>query len=166
MAAISVSRIPLHIREKIVRLKEGGISQRLIHRRLQLEDAVKVSTVSISKFLARYRRTGSCLDARTKRPHLRILKEEHVRFIDEQMRRDPETTASDLTRLLRTRFGILASQPTVKRARSTLGWRMTRPKYCQMVCIMYHYLLSYDLQCNRTTSPLLALSWPMPIKND
>ena len=133
MAAVSVSRIPLHIREKIVRLKAEGISQRLIHRRLQLEVKVKVSTVSISRFLTRYRRTGSYLDVRTKRPHVRVLKDDHVRFIDDQMRQDPETTASDLTRLLRTRFGVHTSQSTVKRARSTLGWKMARPKYCQMV---------------------------------
>ena len=42
MAAINVTRIPLYLRQKTVRLKEGGLSQRTIHRRIhvQLDDAV------------------------------------------------------------------------------------------------------------------------------
>ncbi|KAK3104743.1 hypothetical protein FSP39_009085 [Pinctada imbricata] len=133
MAAARLGRIPLHLREKIVRLISEGKSQREVHMRLRDEDAVHVSTVSICKFLGRYRRTGSCLDVRSKHPHLRILKDPHIQFIDQQMKHDPETTAADLTRLLRQRFNVLVSSSTIKRARNTLGWRCSKPKYCQMI---------------------------------
>ena len=36
-----VTRFPLYLRQKIIGLKEEGISQRTIHRRIQLDDAVK-----------------------------------------------------------------------------------------------------------------------------
>ena len=38
----SVTRIPIHIREKIVRLQENGVKQRTIRKRLQLSYLIKL----------------------------------------------------------------------------------------------------------------------------
>ena len=61
------------------------------------------------------------------------MKNEHQNFIEQEMQRDPEMTASDLVSALSRRFQINASLSTVKRARSKLGWTYTNTKYCQIV---------------------------------
>ena len=128
-----VARISTYYREKIVKLTSNGKSQREVHRLILREDKTHISTTSICKFLSRYNRTGSMTDTRRKRPELRIIKDEHLNFIEQQMQQDPENTASDLVSGLSRTFRLNPSLSTVKRARRSLGWTFSSTKYCQTV---------------------------------
>lgn len=99
------------------------------------EDNVRVSRPGISLFMKRHRTNGgqniedqnrrNGQDPRSK------LRDEHLRFIDNVMIDDRERSASEVSRLVRGRFGITVSECTIKRARQKMGWKRRTVKYCQ-----------------------------------
>jgi AraC-like DNA-binding protein len=132
-----LSRIPPYIRRRIVALSESGLNNCKIRDTLIREDNVQISRPGISLFLKRYNATGviddqnrrNCANERKK------LRDEHLRFIDDTMSDDREKSASEVSRVVRQRFGITVSDSTIKRARQKLGWKRRAVKYCQQVRI-------------------------------
>ena len=60
------------------------------------------------------------------------LSTEAKTFVDQQMRRDDETTSNTIKKKLE-RHGICVSASTVRRARKQQGWTLQRIAYCQLI---------------------------------
>lgn len=61
---------------------------------------------------------------------------------------DRERSASEVSRLVRGRFGITVSECTIKRARQKMGWKRRTMKYCQQVRVANRpKRLDFALQC-------------------
>ena len=88
---------------------------------LLAREGISASKTGIAKFLERYRRTGSTARQKGSGGKWKITGE-IKKLVEEQMRRDDETTASQLHALV-TREGHRLSLSTVLRCRSQLGWR-------------------------------------------
>ena len=126
-----MGRVSIETRRRIVLLRTQGHSVQSIQERLNEEDVV-ISRVSIYELLKKYKVTGTVADL--PRAHLKILEEDHLRFIDQCMKENDELTARQLRDKLIIEWPELSlSVWTVRRARHKLGWRATRPKYCQLV---------------------------------
>jgi len=61
-----------------------------------------------------------------------VITEEVRRIVEEQMRRDDETTASQLHVLL-VSMGYTLNLRTVLRCRTSLGWTFRGSAYCQLI---------------------------------
>ena len=84
----------------------------------------------IEKFLAKYRETGS-IGRRSGSGRPSKLTREVKVFVEEQMRRDDETTAHQLHQLL-CDHGY-SSLRTILRCRTSLGWTFRGSSYCQLI---------------------------------
>ena len=60
------------------------------------------------------------------------LTREMLDAVEERMKQDDETTATQLVKMLGER-GFKISTPTVERARKTLGWTFHGSRYCQLI---------------------------------
>ena len=98
---------------------------------LLAREGISASKTGIEKFLERYRQTGSTARQRGSGGKWKITGE-IKKLVEEQMRRDDETTASQLHALL-TREGHRLSLSTVLRCRSQLGWTYRGSAYCQVI---------------------------------
>ena len=90
-----------------------------------------VSRVGIHKFLEHFEETGTLLrKPGSGRPSkiTRLVK----MVVEEQMRRDDETTAIQLHSLLVSK-GYELSLKTILRCRSSLGWTFRGSAYCQLI---------------------------------
>ena len=61
-----------------------------------------------------------------------VITEEIRKIVEEQMRRDDETTASQLHVLL-TSLGYALNLRTILRCRTSLGWTFRGSAYCQLI---------------------------------
>ena len=129
-------RLDVDTRRRVVILRDRGYSVSQIKARL-LEENIVVSLVSIYKLLKRKEETGTVID-RKRKSSPKILRSEHLRFIDDAMANDDELTARRLRDLLEAEWPELKiSLSTIKRVRKyELGWIRSRPKYCQLVRII------------------------------
>ena len=130
-------RMNMSTRVRVIILRQKGYSVSQIRDRL-LEEETPVSLVSIYKLLKKFERTGSVRDCKRKASTPKLLRPEHLRFIDDALAEDDELTARRLKVLLEERWPELrVSIPTIKRARKyDLGWIRTRPQYCQLVRVV------------------------------
>ena len=100
-------------------------------QKLLLEEGLVTTRQGITKFLRIYKRTGSVARRQgSGRPSKRS--EAVKRIVEEQMRRDDETTAIQLHRLLATK-GHAISLSTILRCRKSLGWTYRGSSYCQLI---------------------------------
>ena len=98
---------------------------------LREKDGMVASRRGIAKFLAKYRETGSIgWRSGSGRPS-KLTREVKV-FVEEQMRRDDETTAHQLHQLLRDRRYSLSLR-TILCCRTSLGWTFRGSSYCQLI---------------------------------
>ena len=88
---------------------------------------------TITRTIESYLSTGNVIDReRSGRP--RLLGREHYIAIDNAMDENSEITTPRLKELLVEKFpGLSASERTIARARSELGWVHQNARYCQMV---------------------------------
>ena len=116
--------------------------QRILHHYLQghkaptiakllREEGLKASRVGISKFLIKYRETGS-IGRKQGSCRPSIITEEVKKVVEEQMRLDDETTAHQLHKML-TSKGYSISLSTILRCRTSLGWTFRGSSYCQLI---------------------------------
>ena len=99
--------------------------------KLLLEENLRVSRVGISKFLKKFRETG-CIQRRSGSGRPSKISAEIKEIVEEQMRADDETTATQLHHLLQ-QHGYTISLRTVLRCRSVLGWTFRGSAYCQLI---------------------------------
>ena len=99
--------------------------------KLLLQENLRASRVGIAKFLRKFRETG-CIRRRPGTGRPSKISTEVKRIVEEQMRADDETTATQLHRLLQQR-GYTLSLRTVLRCRSVLGWTFRGSAYCQLI---------------------------------
>ena len=85
----------------------------------------------ISKFIAKYRETGS-IGRRTGSGRPSKITAEVKEILEEQMQADDKTSAHQLHRLLKSR-GYNISLCTILRCRMALGWTFRGSSYCQLI---------------------------------
>ena len=100
-----------------------------------LEEDISVSLMSIYRLLKKNERTGSIVDLKRKPSTPRILRAEHLKFIDDALAEDDELTARRLRNMLEEKWpGLKVSITTIKRAlKYDLGWIRTHARYCQLI---------------------------------
>ena len=94
-------------------------------------EGIIVSKTGVAKFIARYLATGSIV----RQPgsgRKTVISPEIKRIVEDQMRADDETTASQLHVIL-TRLGYKLSLRTILRCRTLLGWTFRGSAYCQLI---------------------------------
>ena len=99
--------------------------------KLLQEENLRASRVGIAKFLKKFNETG-CIQRRPGSGRPSKISAEIKEIVEEQMRADDETTATQLHRLLRQR-GYNLSLRTVLRCWSVLGWTFRGSAYCQLI---------------------------------
>ena len=99
--------------------------------RLLENEGIVVSRRGVVKFLKRYLATGTIARRPGSGARMKIT-DEVKRIVEEQMRLDDETTATQLHVLL-VRLGYSLSLRTVLRCRTTLGWTFRGSAYCQLI---------------------------------
>ena len=102
-----------------------------ISRLLRQED-LKASRVGIAKVLKKYRETG-CVGRRYGSGRPSKITTEIKAIVNEQMRKDNETTATQLHTLL-VSCGYRISLRTTLRCCTSLGWTFRGSSYCQLIC--------------------------------
>ena len=87
--------------------------------------------MGIAKFLKKFNETG-CIQRRPVSGRPSKISAEIKEIVEEQMRADDKTTATQLHRLLK-QHGYNLSLRTVLRCPSVLGWTFRGSAYCQLV---------------------------------
>ena len=133
---------------RILYLRRLGYCPAAITRTLRKEK-LKVSSRGVAKFLKRFRETGTvrrcysriCLFANYTLGTIAraagsgrrsVITDEVKAVVEQQMRRDDETTASQLHVML-THMGYTISLRTILRCRTSLGWTFRGSAYCQLI---------------------------------
>ena len=99
--------------------------------RLLRKENLKASCIGIAKFLKKYRETG-CIGRRPGSGRPSRITAEIKAIVNEQMRQDDETTATQLHTLLVSR-GYRISLRTILQCRISLGWTFRGSSYCQLI---------------------------------
>ena len=96
--------------------------------KLLKEEGIRISRVSIWKFISRFNETGSVARKEGSGRPMKI-NAETTALVEEQMNADDETTALQLHKMLSER-GVNVSKWTVLRCR---GWTFRGSAYCQLI---------------------------------
>ena len=117
---------------RILILKNEGYSVHSIKERL-LEEQIYISQTAIYNLLKKYRKYHVYTDLpRAAAP--KVLNDEQVKFIDNEMAKNDELTVRQIQALLLTKWPqLVVSLTTIKKTKKQLGWVVGRPKYCQLV---------------------------------
>ena len=117
-------------KQRVLALASQGLKPPTIAKELKKEN-LQCSRIGVYKFLRRFeedrsiaRRVGSGRPSK--------ISTEMKELVEEQMRKDDETTAYQLHRLL-VEKGYSVSLRTVLRCRTTLGWTFRGSAYCQLI---------------------------------
>ena len=119
-----------YVKERILFFYNQGLKAPSIAKALRGED-ISVSRVGVHKLLVKYQQTRS-VARRAGSGRLGKVTESIKTLVEEQMRKDDETTASQLQKLLTDR-GFQISLRTVLRCRNSLGWTYRGSAYCQLI---------------------------------
>ena len=89
---------------------------------------------SIYKLLHKEKTTGLISDIERPKP-AKLLSDEQIRYIDDELAKNDELTARRLRAMLETKWPQMksVSLKTIKRTRRRLGWLKSCLKYCQMI---------------------------------
>lgn len=120
-----------YTKQRILSLHWNGYKVSEVVEFLVLEDQIRVSKHGVRRFLKRYddsgtiaRKPGSGLPPK--------LSPAVQKLIEDTMRADDETTATQLQSILAARM-IYVSLATILRNRSSLGWIYRGSAYCQLI---------------------------------
>ena len=117
-------------KQRILHFHAQGFKAPTIAKLLAQENLC-CSRVGVAKFLKHYEETGGIgRQPGSGRPSK--ITAEIKEIVNEQMRRDDETTAYQLHRMLSER-GYAISLRTILRCRTTLGWTFRGSAYCQLI---------------------------------
>ena len=120
----------LYKRQRIIFYHNQGYKAPTIERLLRAE-GFAASRRGISKFIAKYRETGS-IGRQTGSGRPLKITAEVKEIVEEQMQTDDETSAHQLHRLLKS-HGHNISLCTILRCRTALGWTFRGSSYCQLI---------------------------------
>lgn len=124
-------RLPIWVKQKVVRLKETGESYTTICQILQDQDQIEISRRGLIKFYKNFKNNGGFISK--PREMQGKLNQHHLDLIDDSLTANPEMTALDLAVMLKDLTGVEISVSTVKRVRRNLGWVYTKTRYCQFI---------------------------------
>ena len=117
-------------RQRILYYHERGVRAPTICRLLK-DERMTASRQGIRKFIVKYQETGAI----TRTPgcgRCSKITAEVRALVEQQMRRDDETTAAQLHALL-VREGYSMCLKTILRCRTELGWTFRGSSYCQLI---------------------------------
>ena len=117
-------------KQRVLALASQGLKAPTIARELHKENLM-CSRVAVYKFLRKYEETGS-ISRRVGSGRPSKETAEIKRTVEEQMRKDDETTAYQLHCLLSEK-GYSISLRTILRCRMSLGWTFRGSVYCQLI---------------------------------
>jgi len=118
-----------YTKQRILSFFDGQRPTQIQH--LLEEKGIAVSRQGMAKFIRRYLATGTI--AWRKRSGRRCNISDDVKgIVEEEMRRDDETTASQLHVIL-TRKGYHLNLATILRCQTMLGWVYRGSTYCQVI---------------------------------
>ena len=117
-------------KQRILHFYSQGFKAPTIAKLLSREN-LYCSRMGVMKFLKHYEETGS-IGRRPGSGRPSKVTEEIKEFVNEQMRRDDETTAYQLHQML-TQRGYTISLRTILCCRTTLGWTFRGSAYCQLI---------------------------------
>ena len=98
---------------------------------LEEEEGLKMSRFGVTKFLKHYEEMGT-ISRKPGSGRPSKVTEEIKLLVDEQMKKDDETTAYQLHSLLVSK-GYSISIKTILRCRISLGWTFRGSAYCQLI---------------------------------
>ena len=119
-----------YTQQRILASHYRGVSAYSIVRVLRSE-GLTVSKTGVLKFLRKFKATGS-IGRRPGSGRPSKVTPQILAVVEEQMRRDDETTAVQLQSIL-VRRGSPLSLATILRHRSLLGWTFRGSAYCQLI---------------------------------
>ena len=123
-------KVSNYTRTRIELLHKQGLHPAGIFRSLKSEGLL-VSLATVSRIIKKLQVTGSVANLpRSGRPAK--LSVDAKAFIDQQMRKNDETTTQQIQKKLAKR-GIAVSSSTVRRSRQQQGWTLQRTAYCQLI---------------------------------
>ena len=119
-----------YMRTRIESLHRQNLHPAEIFKLLKGED-LKVSFATVTRIIKKLKLTGSTKKGTsTGRP--RKLNTEARAFIEDEMRKDDETTSRAIQKKL-ARRGVVVHPSTTRRSRKQQGWRLQRTRYCQLI---------------------------------
>lgn len=125
-------RLDINNRRRVITLHKAGYSVDAIRKRLR-EEQIMVTTRSLFRLVKKYREHEILIDL-PRRRRCKKLSGEMVAFINGELEKNDELTATKLREMLKEKWPTLQiSINTIKRYRRQLGWVCTRPHYCQLI---------------------------------
>lgn len=103
---------------------------------LQKEDGRNISPAAVHQWLNKYENKGEEYVYSNTRPgnsRQTVVREDHVKLIDQCMNENPERSSTDLHQTLIDRTGTCLSSSYIRKLRSSLGWTYKKTSYCQLV---------------------------------
>lgn len=125
-------RLSIEARHRVASLYSCGYSVSDISQRLE-QERVEVSKQALYRLVKKFRLKGTVKDL-PRRKKSRILTQEMIQYIEEELQRNDELTSTTIKELLLRKWpDVNVSISTVKRTRREMGWVCTRPHYCQLL---------------------------------
>ena len=124
--------LDVYTKKRILFYENLGLKPLSIVRELKRDiQCRRISREGVRLFLKQYKETGSIARKPGSGRPTKITAQAK-RLVDDRLREDDETTATQLHALLRS-AGIDVSLATISRCREKLGWTFRGSKYCQHV---------------------------------
>ena len=121
----------VYCKQRILYLRSKGFKAPSISKILIEDEGIPVTRVGVHGFLKRFDERGCMMRALgSGRPSKVTL--EIKRLVEQQMRLDDETTATQLHSMLVSK-GYNLSLKTILRCRTSLGWTFRGSAYCQLI---------------------------------
>ena len=128
---------------RVILFKEQGFSVSKIIARLKQEQ-IFVTCQALYSLFKKHSKTGHLVHL-PKRTKTKKITDEMVAIIDEALSNNDELTERELRSILVERWpGLRVTLSTIKRIRNQIGWKCTRPHYCQLIRDVsrnYHVLI-------------------------
>ena len=123
-------KVSTYTRKRMQSLHEQNFHPVEIFKTLKGED-LAVSYQSVARIINKLKLTGSTNNLpRSGRP--RKINAEAQAFIEEQMRRNDETTSREIQKKL-AKHGLIVHASTIRRSRKEQGWTLQQTRYCQLI---------------------------------
>ena len=119
-----------YTRQRIESLHKQNLPPAAIFKQLKREE-LEVSFSSVTRIIKKYKITGSMKKGASTGRRTK-LNPESQQFIEDQMRKDDETTSGRIQKKLAKR-GVRVHSSTVRRCRKKLGWTLQQTRYCQLI---------------------------------
>ena len=150
-----------YTRTRIESLYRQNLHPAEMFKLLKGED-LKVSFATVTRIIKKLKLTRSTKKGTSTGTPRKLNAEARV-FIEDQMRKDDETTSRTIQKKL-ARHGVMVHPSTVRRSRKQQGWTLQRMRYCQLIrdankvkCLVVSFAAVIRVVTQRS-SPLTAVS--------